>query len=212
VLLCGKILFFFCFFGGYVINSLKGILTGKGAGKFYLETGGLEWEIETSYTTISALPPEGDSVRVFTHLYHREDAMRLFGFGSEDERFLFLDLMKVNGIGPKQALRILSSTTSEFFSRILEDGDATALSRIPGLGVKTAQKIILALKGKLTFREDGGPAEEGGDLVLALEDMGFDRKKAAAVIKALSAELGGGLSGAELEKECFRQAIIRLSH
>jgi Holliday junction DNA helicase RuvA len=195
-----------------MINSLKGILTGKGAGRFYVETGGLEWEIESSYTTISALPAEGVCVRVFTHLYHREDSMRLFGFLSVEERFLFLDLMKVNGIGPKQALRILSSTNVEFFSRILEDGDAAALSRIPGLGVKTAQKIILALKGKLTFREEIERTEQSGDLVLALEDMGFDRKKAAAVIKALTDELGaGGLAGAELEKECFRQAIIRLS-
>ncbi|MDR1316525.1 MAG: Holliday junction branch migration protein RuvA [Spirochaetales bacterium] len=195
-----------------MINSLTGILTGKGAGRFYLETSGLEWEIESSYTTISALPAEGGCVKVFTYLYHREDSMRLFGFFSEEERFLFLDLMKVNGIGPKQALRILSSTNVEFFSRILEDGDAAALSRIPGLGVKTAQKIILALKGKLTFREETGQTEQSGDLVLALEDMGFDRKKAATVIKALTDELGAeGLVGAELEKECFRQAIIRLS-
>jgi Holliday junction DNA helicase RuvA len=195
-----------------MINSLKGVLTGKNAGKFYLETGGLEWEIESSYTTISSLPAEGSQVRVFTHLYHREDSMRLFGFADEEERFLFLNLMKVNGIGPKQALRILSSTTSEFFSRILEDGDAAALSRIPGLGLKTAQKIILALKGKLSFRGESGQSEQAGDIVLALEDMGFDRKKAAAVIKALTEELGAeGVAGAELEKECFRQAIIRLS-
>jgi Holliday junction DNA helicase RuvA len=192
---------------------MKGVLTQKRAGVFYLETGGsLEWEIETSYTTISSLPAEGSVVRIFTYLYHREDSMRLFGFTGEEERFLFLNLLKVNGIGPKQALRILSSTTSEFFSRILEEGDAPALSRIPGLGVKTAQKIILALKGKLTFHEENAQAAEGGDLVLALEDMGFDRRKAAAVIKVLADELlAGGFSGAELEKECFRQAIIRLS-
>jgi Holliday junction DNA helicase RuvA len=120
--------------------------------------------------------------------------------------------MKVNGIGPRQALRILSGTTVEAFSRILEDEDASGLSRIPGLGLKTAQKIILTLKGKLSFRAEAEKAEEAGDLAAALEDMGFDRKKAAGVIKALTAELsGGGLSGKELEQECFRQAIIRLS-
>jgi Holliday junction DNA helicase RuvA len=195
-----------------MINSLKGILTGKAAGKFYLETGGLEWEIESSFTTISSLPAEGENVRIFTSLYHKEDSMRLFGFATEEERFLFLDLLKVNGIGPKQAFRILSSTSSENFSRILESEDASALSRLPGLGLKTAQKIILALKGKLTFQETLETAEESGDLVLALENMGFDRKKAATAIQALNAELSaGGLSGSELEKECFRQAIIRLS-
>jgi Holliday junction DNA helicase RuvA len=195
-----------------MLNSLKGIVTGKEAGKFYLETGGLEWEIESSFTSISALPPEGSSARIFTYLYHREDAMRLFGFVSEEERFLFLDLMKVNGIGPKQALRILSGTTVEAFARILEGEDASGLSRIPGLGLKTAQKIILALKGKLSFRGEAEKAEEAGELALALEEMGFDRKKAVSVIKALNEELSaGGLSGVELEKECFRQAIIRLS-
>jgi Holliday junction DNA helicase RuvA len=195
-----------------MINSLKGVLTAKNAGKFYLETGGLEWELESSFMSISALPPEGSSVRVFTHLYHREDSMRLFGFATEEERYLFLDLMKVNGIGPKQALRILSGTTVESFSRILESEDAKGLSRIPGLGLKTAQKIILSLKGKLTFRMDEDAAEETGDLALALEDMGFDRKKAQTVIKTLTAELTAkGLSGGDLEKECFRQAIIRLS-
>jgi Holliday junction DNA helicase RuvA len=195
-----------------VINSLKGILSGKAAGKFFLETGGMEWEIETSFTSLSSLPPEGETVRIFTFLYHKEDSMRLFGFLTEEERFLFLDLLKVNGIGPKQALRILSSTTSENFSRILESEDASGLSKIPGLGVKTAQKIMLALKGKLTFQSAGEAADGSGDLVLALETMGFDRRKAAAVIQALSVELAStGLSGQELEKECFRQAIIRLS-
>jgi Holliday junction DNA helicase RuvA len=94
----------------------------------------------------------------------------------------------------------------------LESGDASGLSKIPGLGLKTAQKIILALKGKLTFQGSEGAADEGGDLVLALENMGFDRRKAASVVQALNAELSAdGLSGQELEKECFRQAIIRLS-
>ena len=195
-----------------MINSLKGRITGKEAGRFYLENNGVEWEIESSFTSISSLPAEGEELRIYTYLYHREDAMRLFGFITEKERFLFLDLMKVNGIGPKQALRILSGTTVESFSRILESEDVDNLKRIPGLGLKTAQKIILTLKGKLTFRGESESSEQSSDLVLALEDMGFDRKNAATVIKNLEAELAaGGLAGQELEKECFRQAIIRLS-
>ena len=195
-----------------MLNSLRGRVSGKGTGKFYLETGGVEWEIESSFSSISSLPPEGEVTRIFTHLYHREDAMRLFGFVTETERFLFLDLLKVNGIGPKQALRILSGTTVEFFEHILEEEDASGLARIPGLGLKTAQKIILTLKGKLTFRKETEGAGSSNDLVVALEEMGFDRKSAAAVIKSLETELAeSGLGGVELEKECFRQAIIRLS-
>jgi Holliday junction DNA helicase RuvA len=194
-----------------MIHSLKGILAGKGAGKFYLDCGGLEWEIETSYTSLSALPAIGSPARIFTHLYHREDLMRIYGFVTGEERSLFLDLLKVNGVGPRQALRILSGTTVESFARSLDAGDAASFARIPGLGLKTAQKIILALKGKLTFREEADEAENN-DLTRALEDMGFDKKKAAAVILSLSAELTEeGLSGPELEKECFRRAIIRLS-
>ena len=195
-----------------MLNSLRGRITGKEAGKFYLETGGVEWEIESSFTSISSLPPEGEAARIFTNLYHREDAMRLFGFVTEAERFLFLDLLKVNGIGPKQALRILSGINVDAFARILEEEDAAGLSRIPGLGLKTAQKIILTLKGKLTFKKDAESGGQSNDLVLALEEMGFDRKNAAVVIKTLEAELSaGGLAGEELERECFRQAIIRLS-
>ena len=195
-----------------MINSLKGRVSGKEAGRFYLENSGIEWEIESSYATISLLPAEGMELRIYTYLYHREDAMRLFGFITEEERFLFLDLMKVNGIGPKQALRILSGTTVESFSRILENEDVDNLKRIPGLGLKTAQKIILTLKGKLTFHRETESAEKSSDLVLALEEMGFDRKNAASVIKALEEELSrSGLAGEELERECFRQAIIRLS-
>ena len=76
-----------------MFNSLKGVLTGKTAGKIHLETGGVEWEVETSYGTSSSLPGPGASVRVYTHLIHREDAMKLYGFAGEEERALFLDLL-----------------------------------------------------------------------------------------------------------------------
>lgn len=194
-----------------MLNSIRGVVTGKAAGRFFLECGGIEWELEASHQALSALPQAGTTARVFTYLHHREDAMKLYGFADEAERLLFLDLLKVNGVGPKQALRILSGTSVDAFARILESGEAPALARIPGLGLKTAQKIILSLKGKLSLREEDSSGG-AGDLVLALEDMGFDRRRAAQVVEALGAELAaGGLSGDELEKECFRQAIIRLS-
>ena len=137
--------------------------------------------------------------------------MRLFGFAKEEERFLFLDLLKVDGIGPKQAMRILSGTNVDSFADILEAGDVDSLKRIPGIGIKSAQKIILALKGKLSLKETE-EAAEGQDLVTALFDMGFDRRKAAAVVAALLEEFKNqGLAGETLEREIFRQAIVRLS-
>jgi Holliday junction DNA helicase RuvA len=194
-----------------MFNSLKGTLSGKNAGKLFLETGGIEWELDISYTTLGLLPPPGSTVRIFVYLYHREDVMRLYGFHDEEERALFLDLVKVDGIGPKQALRILSGTNVDSFISILEAGDVDALRRIPGLGVKTAQKIILALKGKLSLR-DGAEPTEGEEITAALSDMGFDRRRASAAVIRLLAELKEeGLPEDNLEKEVFRRAIIRLS-
>ncbi len=124
---------------------------------------------------------------------------------------LFLDLLKVDGIGPKQAIRILSGANVDSFAEILEAGDVDSLKRIPGIGVKSAQKIILALKGKLTLKE-AEEAEEGRDLVTALADMGFDRRKAAAVVASLLEETREeGIAGEKLEQEIFRRAIVRLS-
>lgn len=192
-------------------NSLKGLLTQKSAGRVCVETGGVEYELDTSYATVSRLPAAGSAVRIFTYLHHREDILRLYGFADEEERALFFDLIKVDGIGPKQALRILSGTSVESFSLILEAGDVDSLKRIPGLGVKTAQKIILALKGKLSLKESG-TNEAGSELSAALADMGFDGKKAGIVVKKLLDEYREqGLQGEALEKEVFRQAIVQLS-
>jgi Holliday junction DNA helicase RuvA len=194
-----------------MFNSLKGTFVGKTAGKIFLDIGGIEWELDVSYTTASLLPPPGSTIRLFTFLHHREDAMRLYGFHNEEERALFLDLIKVDGIGPKQALRILSGTNVDSFIAILEAGDVDALRRIPGLGVKTAQKIILALKGRLSLRDDAEPTE-GEEIIAALADMGFDRKRAVVSVKSLLAELKEeGLAEDNLVKEVFRRAIIRLS-
>ncbi len=194
-----------------MFNSFKGLLTGKGPGRIFLDTGGVEWELETSHHTSTALPAPGARVRVFTHLVHRDDGMRLYGFAGEEERSLFLDLLKVNGIGPRQALRILSGVDVESLVRILEAGDVDSLTRIPGLGLKSAQKIMLALKGKLTLKEKEVAPEEN-DIAAALADMGFDRKRAEAAVRSISQEMEGqGLSGPELEKEVFRRAIVRLS-
>jgi len=194
-----------------VFNSLKGVITEKTSGKVRIETGGVEWELEVSYATLSGLPHAGSPARIFTHHLHREDSMRRFGFAKEEERMLFLDLLKVDGIGPKQAIRILSGANVDSFAEILEAGDVDSLKRIPGIGVKSAQKIILALKGKLTLKE-AEEAEEGRDLVTALADMGFDRRKAAAVVASLLEETREeGIAGEKLEQEIFRRAIVRLS-
>ncbi len=192
-------------------NSIRGTLTGKAATRVFLENQGIEYELEVSFHTASALPELGSKVRLFTYLHHREDVMKLYGFLEEPERRLFLDLLRVDGIGPKQALRILSGTTVEAFLRILEAEDVKALTRIPGLGVKTAQKVLLSLKGKINLEEEGIPREEK-ELHAALVEMGFEPSKATdALRRALKECREEGLSGESLEREAFRRAIILMS-
>lgn len=195
-----------------MIRSLTGEITEKGPDHLcLLSSGGIEWEITVDTRTAAALPPVGDEVRLPVYLHHREDSMLLFGFSGEGERRLFLDLLKVSGIGPKQAVKILSGMPAKEFIRRLEDGDVAALSGIPGLGKTTAQKVILTLKGKLTLpgeEDTGGSAE----LVKALVDMGFDKKKAEGAVDKASrdaAELS--LPVADMEKEILKMAIVRLS-
>ena len=121
-----------------MFNSLTGEITFKGEERLCLQTGGVEWDLTVSRRALDRLPPVGQVTRVFTHLLHREDSMRLYGFSDPAERALFLDLQKVDGIGPRQALKVLSGVDREKFAQALETDDVDALSSLPGIGTKTA--------------------------------------------------------------------------
>ena len=131
-----------------MVNSIRGILTFKAPGLAGMETGGVEWALEVSATSLSRLPALGAEVRLYTHLHHVQDSMRLYGFADIDERRLFLALLSVSGVGPALARKILSGTTPERFIAALETEDIESLGAIPGLGKKTAQKIVLQLRGE----------------------------------------------------------------
>jgi Holliday junction DNA helicase RuvA len=191
-----------------MFNSLTGTVTGRGPNTLYLSTGGVEWEIEVSGNTLRRLATE-ESVRVYTHLHHREDQMRLYGFASVEERHVFMELTRVSGIGPRAAIKILSSAAPDSLIRMLEAEDVDGLSSLPGIGKKTSQKIILALRGKLVA--GGGP--RGGvhaEIIDGLMEMGFDKTRVAAVVNALASELEE-TPPEQRENEIFRLAIIRLS-
>lgn len=194
-----------------MLNSITGRITYKDAEKIFLQTAGVEWEILTSLTTSRELPAEGQPARIFIYLLHREDQMRLYGFAAPGERDLFLDLLKVEGVGPKLALRILSGVEAPVFAAALEAEDAEALANLPGIGRKTAQKIILKLKGRLSISpQPGSPGVE--DLVEALSGMGFDRREArTAVAAAVKACKDASLPKEELERELFKRAVSLLS-
>jgi len=195
-----------------MFNSIRGIVGEKGAETVFLLTGGLEWEIAMPAIDIDLLPAPGGECRVFTWLYHREDAMRLFGFSGKARRDTFLELLKVEGIGPKGALKIMSGIKQEELERALESGDLARLEAVPGLGKKTAQKMLLALKGKLVHENaDITAASPYGDLIEALAAMGYDKRAAADALSRAETNLPSGIAPAEKEKLLFKNAIVSLS-
>ncbi|WP_010261350.1 Holliday junction branch migration protein RuvA [Treponema primitia] len=195
-----------------MFNSIRGTVTGKIDDTLRILTGGLEWEIIVPLTDMGRFPLPGEEGQVYTWLYHREDQMRLFGFADEIRRATFLELLKVEGIGPKAAVKIMGGISQTELQRALDTEDVGRLEAVPGLGKKTAQKMILALKGKLTSGSDKPrAASPHGDLVTALAEMGYDQRSAADALAKAEASLPPGLSGAELEKALFRQAILYLS-
>ncbi len=196
-----------------MINSLRGTLTHKGLSEIFIENRDIEWRISVSERTARDLPAVGNEVKVYTYLHHREDQMVLFGFAAVEERFLFHDLLRVAGIGPRQAIRILSGMSVQEFVKNLDADDVDSLSRIPGLGKKTAQKIILTLRGRLTAtREEEGESQAFSEIISALADMGFDRQSAAKTVSSLVSEVSAEFEDSESqEKEIFRRAIVALS-
>lgn len=202
-----------------MFNSIRGTITEKAADGVYILSGGIEWDIAVPATDAGRLPPPGEEGRVFVWLYHREDQMKLYGFAGEERRATFLELLKVEGIGPKGALKIMGGIGQEDLERALETEDLARLEAVPGLGKKTAQKMILALKGKLAAAK-AVPASPYGDLAEALAGMGYDRRSAAEALARADAELtasdaGGGNTGGihadDRETALFKKAILYLS-
>lgn len=206
-----------------MFNSFYGKITGKFPQKLFIETNGIEWDVTVPDTTLDALPPVGENGRVYLWMQHTDSAMTLFGFASTQDRDLFFDLNKVDGVGPKSAIKIMSSIAREQLVASLDSGDLAALEKIPGLGKKTAQKMLLALKGKLTLDDDIPRAAavqkrgEYGDVVDALANMGYDKHRAEEVLSKLADEIKGGDSSftkksKEAQEEIlFRRAIVELA-
>jgi Holliday junction DNA helicase RuvA len=195
-----------------MFNSIRGTITEKLDDTLRLDTGGVEWDIAVPATDISRFPLRGEEGRVFTWLYHREDQMRLFGFFDETRRNTFLELLKVDGIGPKGAIKIMGGIDQEDLEKALETDDLSRLEAVPGLGKKTAQKMLLAMKGKLVRQGEALPAfMPYEELAKALAEMGYDKKQAAEALAQVDSTLAKSISGREREQLLFKEAIVRLS-
>jgi holliday junction DNA helicase RuvA len=132
-----------------VIGYLDGTLAVQTADGCFLDVNGVGYRLACSATTASALPPAGERCRLFTYVHVREDLLALYGFASEHEQRMFEALIGINGVGPKVALQVCSAFSPEAFRRVLVTDDVEAISSVPGIGKKTAQRMVLDLKEKL---------------------------------------------------------------
>ena len=194
-----------------MIGFLRGRLMHKAPPQLVLDVQGVGYEVEAPMNTFYDLPALGEEVKLHTHLVVREDAHILFGFATENERLLFRTLIKVNGVGPKLALTILSGQSTEEFYRCVDDNDVKALVRLPGVGQKTAERLIIEMRGRLPelhksspgLDKSPAPANAVGkpkqEAISALCALGYKPQDAARMVQAIAVE----------DKSC--EDIIRLA-
>ena len=170
-----------------MISYLKGTLRHKSPGFILIEVGGVGFAVNLSLADFEDLPPEGEKIKVYTYLHLKENGLSLYGFLKEEERELFLHLISLSNIGPKSALRILSKSSPSQLKRAIGKADLGALTRIPGIGKKTAQRLILELRGKIGVEEEkeveSGKEEMIRDALSALVNLGYTRTEAREAVK-----------------------------
>ncbi len=175
---------------------ISGRVAEKGSGEIVLEAAGVGYALQCSMTTLSQAPSVGETMRLFTYLSVREDAMELFGFASKEEKAMFLRLNSVSGIGPRTALGILGSMPLKDLHLAILTGDLNALSRAPGVGKKTAQRIALELKDQITQEAlTGLPPEQISctpvrddalsEAMQALQSLGYTPVEASRALQAV---------------------------
>ena len=172
-----------------MIASLHGTLEWRGSEGTVIRVGGVGFRVYMSTSTLSALGDIGDEVDLHTHLHFREDNVALYGFASAEELGLFQDLITTSGVGPKLALGILSAMNAEQLTLAIAGGDIDFLAQIPGVGKKTASRLVLELKGKLERGWVGAPAlplaQDRGDVVAALTGLGYSVAEATRAAASL---------------------------
>jgi Holliday junction DNA helicase RuvA len=199
-----------------VIGFLKGRLAVKQPPLLMVDVNGVGYELEAPMSTFYGLPATGEPVALFTHLVVREDAHILFGFGTDAERRLFRSLLKISGVGPKIALGILSGASVDDFLRTIEAEDVAMLTRIPGIGRKTAERVIIEMRDnvqKLAAPSAGGAQTAAGlgavptpqsEAFSALVALGY---KPPEVTRLLRSADEPGLSTTEIIRRALKSAV-----
>lgn len=180
-----------------MIGRLRGTIEVKQAPYLLIDVNGVGYELEAPMSAFYELPAIGEQAQVYTHLAVREDAHTLYAFSNEEQRSLFRALLKVNGVGAKMALAILSGMNPEEFHRCVELGDAQALTRLPGVGKKTAERLIIEMRDRLkalfgeapaTLGAEPSKANQADEAVQALVALGYKPAEADRLVKAVAAE------------------------
>lgn len=196
-----------------MIGLLRGRLLAKHPPSLLLDVQGVGYEVDAPMTTFYELPDVGTEVTLYTHLAVREDAHTLYGFLKPGDRTLFRMLLKVNGVGARLALAILSGMETSRFISCVQEGDSAALVRLPGIGKKTAERLIIELRDKLESGQGGMSAASGAspaaavaspveDAVSALVGLGYKPQEASRMVRAIdTAELSS--------EEIIRRALQR---
>jgi len=179
-----------------MIGRLQGILLEKQAPHMLIDVNGVGYEVDAPMSTIYQLPNIGEKIQLFTHMVVREDAQLLYGFYTNLERQFFRTLIKVNGVGPKLAITILSGISADEFAETVQQADAVALTKLPGIGKKTAERLIIEMRDRLKewYQADGGsnlenkltlPKDAKGDAETALVALGYKAAEAARMISRI---------------------------
>ena len=197
-----------------MIGFLRGKLIKKQPPLLILDVKGVGYEIEAPMTTFYVLPKTGSEIEIYTHLVVRDDAHLLFGFATENERLLFRNLIKVNGVGAKMALTILSGIEANEFSQCIQNNNAERLTKLPGIGKKTAERLIIEMRDRIenipklaTIQKSGNmdkhsnPADEA---ISALISLGYKPAEASKYVLAITND---GMSSEELIREALKHSV-----
>lgn len=192
-----------------MIGSLRGVLAHKQAPTIIVECNGVGYEVETPMSTFLELPPTGDQVFLHTHLLVREDAQVLYGFSTEDEKALFRALLKVSGVGAKMALAVLSAMGVGDFQRCVEYEDAATLVKIPGVGKKTAERLIIEMRDRVEkLHASNGPktvtieTNARSEAVDALIALGYKPRDVNKLVGEFDTE---GMSAEDIIRKALKQ-------
>lgn len=190
-----------------MIGRLSGLLIEKNPPQIVLDVNGVGYELDVPMSTFYNLPALGEKLSLLTHFAVRDDGHFLYGFQSESERFAFRQLLKVSGIGARTALSVLSGLSVNDLAAAVAQQELGRLIKIPGIGKKTAERLLLELKGKLAEVGSGSPgtapSDTRSDITQALLALGYNEKEAAAAVRQLAADLS--------TSEGIRQALKLLS-